>query len=255
MQRASLAAQVREGVGKGTARSLRRGGQIPGILYGRGRDPRPVAVDAKAFSAVIHTDAGMNVLIDLDLPGNGGSAPSVVMVKEVQRDIYRHHPIHVDFHAISLTERMEFHVPVLLKGIAKGIAEGGVVEHHLRHVAVECLPTEIPEHFELDVTELMVGRALHASDLTISAGVVLKTPLEQVVVAVVAPRVIEEAAPAAVVPAEGVPAAEGAPAAAEGAPAAAEGAQAPAEAAAPAGREGGRDREGGREKRKPAKGE
>src|SRR3989304_3449868 len=77
--------------------------------------------------------------------GNGGGgAPSVVMVKEVQRDIFRRHPIHVDFHAISLTDRMEFHVPVLLKGIAKGIAEGGVVEQHLRNVAVECLPTEIP---------------------------------------------------------------------------------------------------------------
>jgi large subunit ribosomal protein L25 len=208
-----------------------------------------VAVDAKAFSAVIHTDAGMNVLIDLELGGNGGgAAPSVVMVKDVQRDIFRRHPIHVDFHAISLTDRMEFYVPVVLKGIAKGISEGGVVEQHLRNVAVECLPTEIPEQFELDVTELNVGRALHASDLVMPTGVVLKTPPEQVVVAVVSPRVIEEAAPAAVVPIEGVPAAEGAPVA-EGAPAPAEGAAAQAEAPAPAGREG------GREKKKPPKGE
>jgi large subunit ribosomal protein L25 len=252
MQRVSLAAQVREGVGKGTARSVRRAGQIPGILYGRGRDPRPVAVDAKAFASVIHTHAGMNVLIDLELAGNGGGgAPSVVMVKEVQRDIFRRQPIHVDFHAISLTDRMEFYVPVLLKGIAKGIAEGGIVEQHLRNVAVECLPTEIPEQFELDVTELMTGRALHASDFIMPAGVVLKTPPEQVVVAVVSPRVIEEAAPTTVVPAGGVPAAEGAPAPAEGAPASAEGAAAQAESAAPAGREGGR--EGGREKKKPPK--
>lgn len=253
MQRVSLAAQVREGVGKGTARSVRRAGHIPGVLYGRGRAPRPVAVDAKAFASVIHTHAGMNVLIDLELAGNGGGGePSVVMVKEVQRDIFRHHPIHVDFHAISLTDRMEFHVRVLLRGVAKGIAEGGVVEQHLRVVAVECLPTEIPEQVEVDVTELMIGRAIHASDLTMPAGVLLRTPLEAVIVTVVSPRVIEEAAPTTVVPAEGVPAAEGAPAPAEGAPASAEGAAAQAESVAPAGREG---REGGREKKKPPKGE
>jgi large subunit ribosomal protein L25 len=234
-------------VGKGAARGLRRAGQIPGILYGRGRDPQPVAVDARAFSAIIHTHAGMNVLIDLHLAGDGGDgAPSVVMVKEVQRDIYRHHPIHVDFHAISLTERTEFQIPVVLKGVARGIAEGGVVEQHLRQVTVECLPTEIPEQVELDVTDLMVGRSLHVSDLVVPAGVVLKTPPEEVVVTIVAPRVIEEEAPAAA-PVEGAPAAEGAPAPAEGAPAAeaGAGAQAPAEAAAPA----------GREKKKPGKGE
>jgi large subunit ribosomal protein L25 len=229
MQRMALKAQVREGVGKGTARSLRRSGQIPAVLYGRGRDPRPVTVDGKAFAAVIHTHAGMNVLIDLDLAGNGRSEPAVVMVKEVQRDVFRQQPIHVDFHAISLTDRMEFRVRIVLKGTAKGIAEGGVVEHHLREALVECLPTEIPEVFDLDVTELLVGRSLHASDLTIPEGVVLKTPVEEVVVTVLVPRVHEEAAPAAATTAEGVPvAAEGAPGATEATPAAPPASEAPA---------------------------
>ncbi len=221
MQRMALKAQLREGVGKGAARTVRRSGLIPGILYGRGRDPKPVIVDTKAFSAVIHTHAGLNVLIDLELAGNGGGEPAIVMVKEVQRDVFRHQPIHVDFHAISLTDRREFHVPVVLKGTAKGVAEGGVVEHHLREVLVECLPTEIPEQFELDVTELLVGRSLHASDVTIPEGVVLKTPQEEVVVTVLVPRVHEEAAPAAAAAAEVAPApAEGAPAATDAAPAA-----------------------------------
>lgn len=216
MERIGLKGQVRNGIGKGAARSLRRNGAVPAILYGRGREPRPVAVDARALAAALHTHAGLNVLIDLELAGNGGSEPTTVLVREVQRDIFRHQPIHVDFHAISLTERLETHVPVVLKGTAKGVAEGGVVEHHLRDVLVECLPTQIPENFELDVTELVIGRSLHASDLVIPEGVTLVTPPEEVIVTVVAPRVVEEAAPAAAaaVPAEAAPG-EPAPEAAE----------------------------------------
>ncbi|MGH2374077.1 MAG: 50S ribosomal protein L25 [bacterium] len=221
MERVGLKAQVRDGVGKGVARSVRRGGGVPAILYGRGRSPKAIAVEGKALAAALHTHAGLNVLIDLDL-GDGGSAEStIVMIREIQRDIFRHHPIHVDFHAISLTERLETRVRVVLKGTAKGIAEGGVVEHQLREVLVECLPTQIPEQFELDVTELIIGRSLHASDLVIPEGVTLVTPPEDVIVTVVAPKVIEEEvapAAAAAVPAEGAPA-EGAPA--EGGPEAA----------------------------------
>jgi len=225
MERVGLKAQVRDGIGKGAARSVRRGGGVPAILYGRGRTSQPIAVDGRALSAVLHTHAGRNVLIDLDLGDGGHAEPTTVMVREIQRDIFRHHPIHVDFYAISLTERLETRVPVVLKGTAKGVAEGGVVEHHLREVLVECLPTQIPEQFELDVTELVLGRSLHARDLVIPEGVTLVTPPEDVVVTVVPPKVIEEAAPAAAaaVPAEGVPA-EGAPA--EAAP---EAAAAPAE--------------------------
>ncbi len=216
MERVALKAQVRDGVGKGVAHSLRRQGLIPAVVYGRGRVPKPIAVEARALSDALRTHAGMNVLIDLEVPGDGGDA-AVVIIKETQRGIFRKDLIHVDFHAISLTETLEMNVPVALKGIPKGVAEGGVVEQHLRLVLVECLPTQIPEQFELDVTELLVGRSLHASDLVIPEGVKLVTPPDEVVVTVVEPRVHEEAAPAAAaVPAEGVPA-EGAPAAPEAA--------------------------------------
>ncbi len=216
MERVTLKAQLRDGIGKGPARALRRGGAVPGVVYGRGRDPRPVAVEARALSGALHTHAGLNVLIDLELGGNGGAEPTVVLVREVQRDIFRHQPIHVDFHAISLTERLETHVPVVLKGTAKGLSEGGVVEHVLREILVECLPTQIPEQLELDITELVVGRSLHASDLTIPDGITLLTAPEDVVVTVVAPRIHEEeVAAAAAVPAEGVPGAPAPEAAAE----------------------------------------
>lgn len=208
MERVALKAQVRDGVGKGAARGLRRRGLVPGVVYGRGRDPRPVTVDGRALASALHTHAGRNVLIDLEVAGDGTAESATVMVKEVQRDVFRHDVIHADFHAISLTETIETHVRVVLKGTARGTVEGGVMEHQLREVLVECLPTLIPEQFELDITELGIGRSLHASDLVVPAGVRLLTAPEDVIVTAVAPRVQEEAAPAAAAaPAEGAPAA------------------------------------------------
>ncbi|MGQ0572158.1 MAG: 50S ribosomal protein L25 [Armatimonadota bacterium] len=214
MERVALKAQGRDGVGKGAARSLRRSGLVPAVVYGRGREARTVAVEARALTEALHTHAGMNVLIDLEMPNGDGSESTIVIVKDTQRDIFRHHLIHVDFHAISLTDVIEMHVPVVLNGTAKGVAEGGVIEHHLREVLVECLPTQVPDRFDLDVTELVVGRSMHASDLAIPDGVKLLTQPDEVIVTVVAPRVQEEAAPAAAAaPVEGAPAApaEGAP--------------------------------------------
>jgi len=212
MERVTLKARVRHGLGKGAARSLRRGGFVPGVVYGRGRQPQAVAVEARALDAALHTHAGRNVLIDLDVVdgGDGGREPTTVVVKDTQRDIFRRQLMHVDFHAISLTDTIEMSVPVVLKGISKGVSEGGILEHHLREVRVECLPTQIPDEIILDVTELQVGRSLHASDLTIPQGVKLLSSPDEVVVTCLTPRVHEEAAPAAAVesaPAEGAPAA------------------------------------------------
>jgi large subunit ribosomal protein L25 len=221
MERVPLKAQRRDGQGKGEARALRRAGLVPGIVYGRGLQSQAVAVESNSLSAVLHTHAGMNVLIDLSV-ANGESAgvPTTVIIKATQRDIFRHNLIHIDFHAISLTDTIEMHVPVILTGTAKGVSEGGVVEQHLREVLVECLPTQVPDRIEVDITELLVGRSLHASDLAVPDGVKLVTAPEQVVVAVVAPRVVEEAPVAAAVPAEGAAAAAPAEGAAAAAPAA-----------------------------------
>lgn len=215
MERVTLKAQLRDGVGKGAARAVRRRGLVPAVVYGRGLDARPIAVDARALDTALHTHAGRNVLIDLDL-GNGGVEPTTVIVKATQRDLFRHHLIHVDFHAIVLTETIEMNVPVVLRGNAKGVSEGGIIEHHLREVLVECLPTQVPDQFELDITELLVGRSLHAGDLVMPEGVKLLTGSDEVVVTIVAPRVHEEAAPAAAAPVEAAPV-EGAPAAPEAA--------------------------------------
>lgn len=209
MERVSLEARRRDGVGKSRVRKLRRSGQIPAVVYGRAREALPVAVDAKALRNVLHTHAGMNVLIDLSI-ADGDRFTGTVMVKEVQRDIFLRDIIHVDFHTINLAEKLEAHVRISFIGQAKGVADGGVFEVHLREVLVECLPTQIPEHIEVDVSELAVGHSMHVSDLTVPPDVTIVTPAGEVVATVVMPKAVEEAAPAvaAEVPAAEVPAAE-----------------------------------------------
>jgi len=196
MERVSLEASVRQRTGKEGARRLRRAGAVPAVVYGRGRKPVAVAVESRALRTALHTHAGTNVLIDLDIRADGAADRQLVMVKELQRDILSHEIIHVDFHAISLAETLEAHVPVVLVGTSRGVTEGGLLDQHLREVAVECLPTQIPERLEVDVSELRVGQAVHAGDLRMPEGVTLLTPPAEVVATVLAPRV-EEAAPAA----------------------------------------------------------
>jgi large subunit ribosomal protein L25 len=218
MERINLTAKVRPGTGTGVVKKLRRAGQVPGVVYGRGIDATTVAVDAKALRGALLTSAGMNVLIDMMIE-DGAQAARTVMVKDVQRDIFRRDIIHVDFTTVDLTQTVEAHVPIIFKGTPKGVTEdGGVFEPHLREVIVECLPTQIPEHLDLDVSDLALGRSVHVSNLVLPSDVTLISEPEEVVATVVAPRVVEEAAPAV------TPEAAAAPAAAPGE--AAEGAEA-----------------------------
>lgn len=220
MERVTLEAKRRDGLGKNHVRRLRRNRLIPGIVYGRGHDPLPVAVESNALRAALHTTAGMNVLIDLAL-ANGDRESRTVMVKDLQRDIFLRNITHIDFYAIDLTRTVEAHVPITFVGQAAGIAEGGVFELHLREIVVKCLPMQIPEHIEFDIGALEVGDSIHVRDLVAPSDVTIVTRPEEVVATVVVPKVVEEAPPAA--------AAEAAAATAE-APAAAAAAQAPGEA-------------------------
>lgn len=196
MERVTLEAKRRDGLGKNRVRQLRRDGLIPAIVYGRGRDPVAVAVESKALRTALHTSAGMNVLIDLAV-ANGDRKSETVMVKDLQRDIFLRNITHVDFYAIDLTRTVEARVPITFVGQAAGIAEGGVFEVHLREMVVECLPMQIPAHIEFNVNALEVGDSIHVRDLVVPSDVSVVTPPEEVVATVVVPKVVEEAAPAA----------------------------------------------------------
>jgi large subunit ribosomal protein L25 len=196
MERVSLSAQERTGVGKRGARQARREGFVPAVLYGRGRTPRALAVGRKDLLSALRT-AGRNALIDLRIAQDGESQAETVMIEEIQRDHIRREILHIDLHLISLTEALDVNVPVVLTGTPEPVASGtGILEQLRREVEVRCLPTQIPDRLAIDVSALQVGDSLHVRDLNAGEGIEVLTPPEEVLAAVVAPAAEEEAAPA-----------------------------------------------------------
>jgi len=223
MEQRELTVAMRAESGTSAARRLRRGGMAPGVVYGRGADPVPLVVDARSLRELVQA-GGHNVIVRLNIENGGDDAPTV-MLKEIQTHPLTGVLLNVDFHRISLTEKITAQVPVVLAGEAPGVKQGGVVDQVLREIEVECLPTDIPERMELDLSSLEIGQSLHVSDLAPPASVTLTAGAAEVVVTVAVPRVVEEVAPAVE---EEVPAEEAeAEAPAEGA----EKEQAPTEAA------------------------
>ena len=228
-----LQAEKRDETGKGVARRLRAGGRVPGVLYGQGVEPVALSVDAREMFHILHGAAGANALVDLVVDGS----EHLVLAREIQRDYIHNSLIHIDFLAVSRTQAITVNVPVVETGEAAGVKEGGVVEHHLREVAVECFPQDVPDQIEIDITEIELGDMVHVSDLVAPEGVTILTNLEDAVLSIITPAVLRTEADLSVPGEEGVevPVAEGEEGAEEGA--AAEG-EAPA-AEAPAPEEGG----------------
>jgi large subunit ribosomal protein L25 len=213
-----LKAEQRTDGGKGVARKLRASGRVPGVVYGHG-DAVPIDVDARDLYHLLHTDAGMNVLVDLKV----GKDEWLAMPRDVQRDNIRDVLLHVDFLRIARDETITVEVPVHIVGDSHGVREGGVVEHHLWNLQIECLPQDVPTSVEADVSPLGIGESLKVSDLAIPKGCTILTSVDEVVVSVVTPQVLKVEEEVAVVEGEAV---EGEAAPAE------EGAEAPGAASA-----------------------
>jgi large subunit ribosomal protein L25 len=210
MAEVQLIAEPREGVGKGAARKARAAGKVPAVLYGPEVDPKRVAVDARELWHALHTDAGTNVLINLQVDGD----TFLTMPREIQRDIVRGTLLHVDFLRIRRDVAIQVEVPIHLIGESVGVKEGGVVEHHLWELRVEVLPTDVPESLDADISHLNIGDSLHVSDIKIPGNVTVVTAAEETLVTVVPPPVLvveptEEELAAAADAAEAAEAAEG----------------------------------------------
>jgi large subunit ribosomal protein L25 len=176
----------RNGIGKGVARKLRQTGSIPAVYYGRGEEPIVLTVVVKELEEVILKAEGSNVIVDLKVDGDG-VGDRKALIREI---------LHLDLQHISLTETITVEVPVVLTGIPIGVKDGGgILEHLLREVEVECLPTDIPSRLEIDVSALNIGDSLHVSDLKADK-VTIVTEGERSIAAVVPPTVLEEAKPA-----------------------------------------------------------
>jgi large subunit ribosomal protein L25 len=204
-----VGAEVRSSRGKNEARRTRQRGLIPAVIYGSFQEPVAVAVSPKQLLQILRSKTGYNTIFDLEIPG-GETTP--VMVVDEQFDPIKGNLLHADFKRIDLTKRLRVNVPVATLGEPKGVKQqGGLLEVVTRAVEIDCLPDEIPEHFEIDVSELLIGQSKRASDVALSGSMRLLSPPEAVIAHCVALRA-EEVAPAE----EAAPVAEAAtPAASE----------------------------------------
>ena len=193
---ATLEAVKREGRGKNEANRLRASGKIPAVVYGtrkEGKAPEgvAVAVDPKEMLRILHSDTGANTLITLKLDGG----ESRVMVKEYQLDPITHGLLHADFYQLALDRAIVVPVPILLKGEPKGVKlQGGIVDFVSREIEVECLPTEIPEHIDVDIADLALNEAIRVRDLAVGPKWKPVTEPDTMIVHVVAIKAEEPAA-------------------------------------------------------------
>jgi large subunit ribosomal protein L25 len=192
-QQAKLTVQTRTQVGRNAIKKVRKEGLIPGVIYGVGQEPINLEVNGRQLSTVLAHASSENILLELEIVDGDNKLNSLAMIQEVQ-----HHPIqrqilHVDFHAVSATEKITAEVPIETIGEPVGVkTNGGLLEHNLRDLEVECLPADLPERIEVDVTNLDVNQSIHVKDLKLPPGVEAVTDADLTVVAVSAARVDEE---------------------------------------------------------------
>ncbi len=204
MERLVLTAELREGRGKGAARRLRAKGLIPAILYGPRSQPISLTVSRKELAKALRTEAGGNVLIDLEIKDGDLPSRKVVMLKEVQYDYLGKEILHTDFYEVAMDVMITVEVPIHLVGRPEGAKLGGILDQIRRVVEIQCLPGDIPNSIEVDVSSLKIGDSIHISDIKFEKGKILTDP-EETVATVLAPIVeekkVEEVA-AEVTPAE-----------------------------------------------------
>ena len=193
---ALLEATVRTTIGKNEARRTRREGKVPATVYGASsaggnRDAVSISVEPKALLKILHSEAGANTLISLKLDG----VDTKVLVKDFQLDPITHQVLHADFYRVAMDRMIEVTIPILIKGEPKGVKlQGGILEFVRREIQIECLPSDIPEHVDVDVTELMVGQGIRLRDVATNPKWQLLTDGDAMLVHVILAKAEEAAA-------------------------------------------------------------
>jgi large subunit ribosomal protein L25 len=211
MEEISLQIETREDTGKGPMRRLRRSGRLPGVFYGPKSEALPVSVDAKEFAQHVANLEGSH-LIRLQSAA-AALQQRIALLREVQTHPVSGDVLHVDLYEVDLTKRLQVTVPLHFVGRAIGVAEGGILQPILREIQVECLPTDIPQFIEVDVSGLNIHDVVHLEDLQMPANVTAIIETNEAVVSVLPPTVEEVKAAEVPVEGEAVAAAPGAPAA------------------------------------------
>jgi large subunit ribosomal protein L25 len=187
--------EPREISNKHSLKALRSTGRIAGVFYGKGEKPVALSFGEKDFEKLLQSSGSSNILLKLKIKDEMKTA----ILKEIQRDIISHKPIHVDFQAVSLKEKIEVKVPLHIIGTSPGVKlSGGVLEHILRELTVKCLPTEIPDSIDIDVSALEINQSVAVKDLKTAKEIEILSDPESIIVNIVQPTILEEvAAPAA----------------------------------------------------------
>lgn len=188
MEQVTLRAERRTEAGSRPARRMRREGKVPAIVYGRGLEPFPVALSGRDLYAALHTEAGLNAILSVEVDGDSVLA----VAREIQRHPVRGDITHLDLIKVSLDVAIEAEVGLEFIGTPLGVREGGIVETIENTVAIEALPTAIPSSIPLDISELQVGDTLRIADLQAIDGVTYVDDEDRPLVTVVVPRLVEE---------------------------------------------------------------
>jgi large subunit ribosomal protein L25 len=168
MVSASLSATLRHDTGKGVARKLRQNGEIPGVIYGHGREPQSLTLNAREFERLISRVAAASTVIELDLGGTTARS----LIREIQRHPFKKLIMHVDFQEVVAGETVTLKCPLVYVGTAYGVrTEGGVLDQIMHDLTIMALPTAIPDHINVDISNLHVGKSIHVGDLSLPEGV------------------------------------------------------------------------------------
>lgn len=191
MEKVIVKARVREGTGKTVAKDLRAKGIIPANVYKASEGAISIQVPMEDLVEALHTKARENVLITLRISGEKDAVKDkTVLIKEIQREPVKDGILHVDFNEISLTQTLKVNVPLSSKGEAVGVKiDGGILEHIMWELQVECLPTDIPEKIEVDISNLKLGESLHVRDIVAPEGVKILNDPALIAMIVKAPKV------------------------------------------------------------------
>lgn len=187
MANASLSATARAERGKGAARSLRREGQVPAVIYGHSREPQSLAINARELGRLLEHVTG-STIIELTIDGKA----SRTLVREIQRHPYKRHVMHIDFQELVAGEKVTVDVPLIYRGTPAGVREGGIFDQILHAITISADPVHIPDHIDVDVSGLVIGHPLHVSDLQVPANIEVLDDPTAAVCLVTAPKVAEE---------------------------------------------------------------
>ena len=198
-----LTAQRRTVTGRSAVRKLKARGVVPAIIYGAKDKPETLQVSKRDINAMLSHASGENILVELEIEGDGGKN-RLALVQEVQHSPVGGDVLHIDFHAVSMDEKIQADVPLEAVGTANGVKNfGGLLEQNLRSLAIECLPRDLPDVLTVDVSALNIGDSIHVRDVALPEGVTTKTQPDLTAFSVLAPTVEEEPVAAAVEAATG----------------------------------------------------